>query len=258
MGVSRMDINRILNFSSMAGKIMLQSGGETYRVEETISRICQSFDIDNVDVFSTPTAVMVSIIYEGKIYSIVKRVKKRGVNLNKVHHINSLSRKIYIEKLSIDECEKELDTICKDDNYSIGKVVLASGVATSSFTLLFGGGINDIVASFFVGIVVKLILINLSKSALNEFFINSICGVVIAIFSVVLLDLNIINEIDKLIAGSIMILVPGLLLTNSIRDIIDGQLISGLTKVSEAFLIGVSIATGTGSIIHLYLTQGRI
>ena len=57
-----MDINRILNFTSNAGKIMLQSGGETYRVEETITRMCQSFDIDNVDAFASPTAVIVSII----------------------------------------------------------------------------------------------------------------------------------------------------------------------------------------------------
>ena len=70
-----MDINRILNFASNAGKIMLQSGGETYRVEETITRICQSFSVDDVDVFASPTAVMVSIIMDGKIYSVVKRIR---------------------------------------------------------------------------------------------------------------------------------------------------------------------------------------
>ena len=83
-----MNIDRILDFSSNAGRLMLQSGGETYRVEETISRICQSFDVDEVEVFATPTAVMVSIFLNGKIYSVVKRINSRGVNLNRVHNIN--------------------------------------------------------------------------------------------------------------------------------------------------------------------------
>ncbi|WP_270939953.1 threonine/serine ThrE exporter family protein [Romboutsia lituseburensis] len=253
-----MDINRVLNFSSNAGRAMLQSGGETYRVEETISRICQAFNVDDVDVFATPTAVMVSVFIEGKIHSIVKRIKSRGVNLNRVHNINSLSRKISMENLSIEECEKELEKICIDDSYDTEKILVASGIASSAFTMLFGGEINAIIVSFLVGIITKLIFTSLSKSSLNEFFINSICGSIIAIFSILLLKIGIIKEIDKLIAGCIMLLVPGLALTNSIRDIIEGQLISGLTKAAEAFLVAVSIAVGTGAVIHLYLTMGGI
>ena len=62
-----MNINKLLKFSSDAGKLMLQSGGETYRVEETVSRICQSFDVDEVEVFASPTAVMISISFNGEI-----------------------------------------------------------------------------------------------------------------------------------------------------------------------------------------------
>lgn len=253
-----MDINRVLNFSSNAGKLMLQSGGETYRVEETISRICQSFDVDEVDVFASPTAVIVSVSVDGKIHSIVKRIKSRGTDLNRVHNINSLSRKIYNEHLSIYECEKELEKLSKEDSYNVKTQLIVSGIATSSFTLLFGGSINDIIASFIVGIILKLSLVCLGKSSLNEFFINSIGGSLIAIYSVILLDFGIINEIDKLIAGGIMLLVPGLSLTNSIRDIIDGELVSGLTKAVEALLVGISIAIGTGMIIHLYLKMRGI
>lgn len=253
-----MDINRLLNFSSNAGKIMLQSGGETFRVEETVSRICKSFEVDEVDAFATPTAVMISIIVDGKIHSVVKRINSRGVDLNKVHNVNSLSRKIYLEKLSLDECEKELEKLCTDNYYPDKTILLMSGVATATFTILFGGDFNSFLAAFFIGIITKLISMSLSKSSLNEFFVNSICGAVIAICSVVLMRVGIIKEIDKLIAGSIMLLVPGLALTNSIRDIMEGQLISGLTKVAEAFLIGVSIAVGTGSILHLYLKSGGI
>ncbi|RDY26465.1 threonine/serine exporter [Romboutsia weinsteinii] len=253
-----MNINRLLNFSSNAGKIMLQSGGETYRVEETITRICQSFEVDEVDVFASPTAVMVSIFMDGEIYSVVKRINSRGVDLNKVHNINSLSRKIYKERPSIDICESELDELCKDNTYSTKTTLLFAGLATSTFTILFGGGFNEFVCAFVIGILTKLISIKLSQSSLNEFFINSICGATIAIFSVIFLNFEIITQLDKLIAGSIMLLVPGLSLTNSIRDILEGQLLSGLAKIAEALFIGVSTAVGTGSILHFYLKLGGI
>lgn len=253
-----MDINRILNFASTAGKIMLQSGGETYRVEETITRMCQSFDVDDIDVFASPTAVMVSIIVNGKIHSVVKRISSRSIDLNMVHNINSLSRTIYKKRPSIEFCEKELERLCTDDFYSTKTKLLAAGVATSTFAILFGGGIKDFICAFIIGILTKALSIFLNKSSLNEFFINSICGALISIYSIVLLDFGIIDELDKLVAGSIMLLVPGLALTNSIRDILEGQLVSGLAKAAEALFIGISTAVGTGTILHLYLKLGGI
>ena len=114
----------------------------------------------------------------------------------------------------------------------------------------------NFLCAFFIGILTKLVSINLEKLNLNDFFINIICGGLIAICSIVCLHFGIIKGLNKLIAGSIMLLVPGLALTNSIRDILEGQLVSGLTKSAEAFFIGLSSAIGTGSILHIYFKLG--
>ena len=245
-----MNINKLLKFSSDAGKLMLQSGGETYRVEETVSRICQSFDVDEVEVFASPTAVMISISFNGEIHSIVKRINSRGIDLNMVHNINSLSREIYQHRPSIDVCEEKLKDICRSNSYSLIKNLFFAGVSTSTFTILFNGGIREFLCAFFI------VSTNLEKSNLNNFFINIICGGLVAISSIVCLHFGIIKDLDKLIAGSIMLLVPGLALTNSIRDLLEGQLVSGLTRAAEAFFVGLSAAIGTGSILHIYLRLG--
>ena len=160
---------------------------------------------------------MVSIIMDGKIYSVVKRISSRGIDLNKVHNINSLSRTIYKKRPSIEFCEKELEILCKDESYSVKTTLLYSGVATSTFTILFGGGIIDFIGAFIIGILTKSLSLFLNKSSLNEFFINSICGALISIYSILLLNLGIIADLNKVVAGSIMLLVPGLSLTNSIK-----------------------------------------
>lgn len=253
-----MNIDRLLNFASTSGKIMLENGAEIYRVEETICIICNSFSIYNVEAFASTTAVIVSIIDNGKIHTIVKRISKRGVNLNKIHKINALSRKISLERPSLDYCENALEEINKDDSYSFIKTLFFAGIATSTFTVLFGSNINEFLCTFFIGIIIKFMEVTLSKTGLNNFFINGICGSTITLFSIIFLNLGFISGIDKLIAGSIMLLVPGLLLTNSIRDILEGQLVSGLTKAAEALFIGVSTAVGAYSILHLFIGLGGI
>ena len=145
-----MNINKLLKFSSDAGKLMLQSGGETYRVEETVSRICQSFDVDEVEVFASPTAVMISISFNGEIHSIVKRINSRGIDLNMVHNINSLSREIYQHRPSIDVCEEKLKDICRSNSYSLSKTLFFAGVSTSTFTILFNGGIREFLCAIHV------------------------------------------------------------------------------------------------------------
>ena len=140
-----MNINKLLKFSSDAGKLMLQSGGETYRVEETVSRICQSFDVDEVEVFASPTAVMISISFNGEIHSIVKRINSRGIDLNMVHNINSLSRKtftLFSLSFKIPNGDTDPGKICiiSFNSFSDAKLnglVLFSFLNSFRFTLLF-------------------------------------------------------------------------------------------------------------------------
>ena len=171
-------------------------------------------------------------------------------------YINSLSREIYQHRPSIDVCEEKLKDICRSNSYSLIKNLFFAGVSTSTFTILFNGGIREFLCAFFIGVFTKLVSTNLEKSNLNDFFINIICGGLVAISSIVCLHFGIIKDLDKLIAGSIMLLVPGLALTNSIRDLLEGQLVSGLTRAAEAFFVGLSAAIGTGSILHIYLRLG--
>ena len=98
-----MDVNKLLQVSAFAGQILLESGAETYRVEETIDKICLAFGVKQTDSFATPTGIFVSITYKEQIYSTVKRITNRGVDLNKVDKINDLSRKLQKKPMYLDE-----------------------------------------------------------------------------------------------------------------------------------------------------------
>ncbi|WP_252224198.1 MULTISPECIES: threonine/serine exporter family protein [unclassified Clostridium] len=248
-----MDLNKLLKVSTFAGKIMLESGAETYRVEETICRICTSFGVDQADSFVIPTGIMVSISHDDEVVSLVKRVTSRGVDLNKIDKINDLARKTQIELLSIDEFNKELIEISKGDRYSNSYTFFWSAISAGSFAMLFGGNVKDFIVATIIGLIIKIVITICQRLSINEFFVNSLCGAICAFLALTFIKLNIGSNLDKIIIGAIMLLVPGLTITNAIRDTIAGDLLSGMTKALEAFLVAVSIAVGTGGILSIFI-----
>lgn len=248
-----MDLNKLLNISTLAGKIMLESGAETYRVEETIVRIGLSFGVDDAESFVTPTGIITSLTKDSKTVTLVRRITSRGVDLNKIDLINNLSRQVQAQSMTVDELNTELINISQSDRYSAALTLFSSCAAAGCFALMFGGNIKDFFAAFIIGACIKIVSTVCQKLDINSFFINSLGGGLCAILAIILMKLNICANLDKTIIGSIMLLVPGLTITNAIRDTIAGDLLSGITKAAEAFLVAISIAVGTGAILSLFL-----
>lgn len=242
-----MDVNSVLHVATYAGSLMLQSGGETYRVEDIIKRICMLYGASEADSFVTPTGVMASLTYENQTYSLIKRITTRTVNLDKIDKINDLSRKITTNRPSISELKKELTAIENGERYSPAVTLIFSALGAGCFSVLFGGNLQDVFSAFLIGIVINLLTTMFNKLEVNPFFVNSIGGGVATLLAYILYQLGIANNIDYTTIGAIMLLVPGLSITNAIRDTLAGDLLAGLTRGAEAFLIAISIAVGSGA-----------
>ena len=248
-----MDLDKLLKVSTLAGKVMLESGAETYRVEETISRICLAFGAHTVDSFVIPTGIIVTVTYYDEVSTLVQRITARGVDLHKVDLINNLSRKIQTEAMDMSDFNNELLSISKEIRYSRLVTLLWSSIAAGCFTIMFGGNLKDFFSACLIGLAIKIVVIICEKLNINQFFINSLSGGLCALLAIIFVKLNLANNLDKTIIGSIMLLVPGLTITNAIRDTIAGDFLSGITKASEAFLVAVSIAVGTGAILSAFI-----
>lgn len=249
-----MDINTIAYIAVEAGRIILENGGETYRVEDTIIRICTVLGVKHADSFVTPTGIMMSVIdKDGRTTSIVRRIRTRTVDLEKVCRVNEFSRNI----CKYSNSEKELIQLLKEidatERYSLSSTLFFSSLAAGFFTLLFGGGVTDFFPAFFAGLLIKFISIKFSNAGINDFFINIVGGAAASIAALLLSRLGLVDSVDKVIIGSIMLLVPGLAITNAIRDTIAGDLVAGLTRATEAFLVAVGIAVGSGIILKVWI-----
>ncbi|MDD7466535.1 MAG: threonine/serine exporter family protein [Floccifex porci] len=240
-----MEIEKLLDVGIRAGRMLLESGAEVYRVEETMIRICTGLACtDEVDSYVTSTGIMLSIGYNGQVFSKISRIKNRNVNLHCVARINALSRNIQIQDYSLEEVEQQLNKIEKEPKYSVWMTTLFGGIGAAGFALFFDGGMLEIVISFAIGILIRLLVSLLSMMKMNDFINNVIASMLLAILSIFFKKVFLVIDVNVVVISGIMLLIPGLAFTNAIRDTIAGDYLSGVSRVMETLVCACAIALG--------------
>lgn len=240
-----MEIERLLDVGIRAGRMLLESGAEVYRVEETMIRICTGLACtDEVDSYVTSTGIMLSIGYNGQVFSKISRIKNRNVNLHCVARINALSRNIQIQDYSLEEVEQQLNKIEKEPKYSVWMTTLFGGIGAAGFALFFDGGMLEIVISFAIGILIRLLVSLLSMMKMNDFINNVLASMLLAILSIFFKKVFLVIDVNVVVISGIMLLIPGLAFTNAIRDTIAGDYLSGVSRVMETLVCACAIALG--------------
>ena len=170
-----MDTNRLLNTVGFAGKLLIQSGAEIYRVEETMVRLCKSFvEVQDADSFVTPTGIMFSITVNDQTFTKIMRVHSRSVDLNCIDKINALSRKASVTPYTLEELETELDEIRKQTRYSFLVTMLFGAIGAAGFAIFFDGTWKEAICAFIIGIFIKCCLL-VPRENTTEFFFCECC-----------------------------------------------------------------------------------
>ncbi|QNO15580.1 threonine/serine exporter family protein [Alkalicella caledoniensis] len=238
-----------------AGEIMLKNGAETYRVEETMCYILNSLGVSHADSFVIPTGIVLSCdsLEDNNPYSVVKRVRNRGLNLQKISDVNNFSRKMVAGEIPFDHAMETLRKIDKKQDYNKILKGLSASLLAASFSMLLGGTIRDFIPAFVTSLFVQITVLNLHKKSFS-FFLNNIAGgFVAAVAAMLFYETGWGNSVDKTIIGSIMTLVPGVAITNAIRDSISGDLVSGTARAAEAMLVAIAIAAGVGIALKFWI-----
>ena len=240
-----MDQQQILSCTLDIGEQMLICGAEVSRVELAISMICKAYGCRRADVFIITSSMILTIEdNQGNHATQTRRLTGTATDLNKLHKLNALSRQICADTPSYEEIRQQLASICENKPYPLWLQVLASGLIAFSFTVFFGGIWTDGIVAFFLGLGLRLLTAVLQKVAANQIIVNVIASFVLSISTIALVRCGLGRDIDKILIGNIMLLIPGIALTNSLRDLISGDMITGLLRFLDAVLVAAAIAAG--------------
>lgn len=237
----------------LCARIILENGGETYRAEETVNRICQAYGYDESDVFATPTGVFISVSRaDGESETCIVRIRKRGVDLEAIDCVNTVSRRLTSGQMELCNAIEVLQSLNGKKPEKVWLSALAAGLSSGFFALLFRGSAFDFFAAMFCGVIVRLISSLIKTADMFNFTSSLLGGFLIGVGSVLCVQISGMGNLDKIISGAMMPLLPGVSMTNAIRDTMRGDLVSGVSRAAEALLIAVSLAFGAGVVMKIY------
>ena len=243
-----MDYNTLLDLATDLGYELAMSGAETFRIEESITRVLSSYGVQ-AEAFAIPNYLVVSIITDsGKPITRMRRIGQHGNDLDSVEKFNGLSRalcnrkpepKIGLEWLKMVKSQKIF--------YSRPAIYLGNFLGALGFALFFGGNWTDGICAGICGLLVGFITQFLEDMKANHFFRTIAAAFAMSLLAYIMSVIGIAPNVDAVIIGTLMLLVPGLLFTNAMRDIIYGDTNSGVNRIVQVLLIAVALALGTGA-----------
>ena len=248
----RRHFDRVLALALGIGAGLLSCGASVSRVEMAVKLICLSCGAKEVNVMSLPSVINCSVkIADGSEVSQLKRCYEVSNNFGKMEQYNQLSRDICSKKLMVEEAEEKLDEVNNYRGYNLPVTVLSGGLVAGIFTIYFGGSLIDGIPAFIVGCLMMYVNILLSRRDFNSYartFVLSIMGGVLSILLCRLfIECGAQCSVSMVSIGTIMVVVPGLLICNAVRDMFLGDIYSGTFELLNGLLTILAIAAGYSS-----------
>lgn len=241
-----MEYKQIMNLAILAGEIMLCSGAETYRAEGTMNYILRTAGTETVEASVTMTGIVATIDNPDMVpLTVIKRVQERGTNLNHIMQVNEISRKYCGGEISVDEAYGEMKHVV-GKQYRTWVYNVAIVLASAGFAPLFGGGAQEILGAGFVGVILSLLVMMGERLQIQGFILDILSSMGVAVSAMWLRQLIPGLDMDIVIISAIMPMVPGVAITNAVRDTLQGDYVSGAARILEAFLKAAAIAIGVG------------
>ena len=238
------DQSCVMEALRLAGSIILENGGETYRVEDTVDRLGRALGAVDVQSFSVPSGMFITVSFpDGTSQTKIYRAHGRGTHLKKVDDVNRISRLAAAGSVSPEQALDALRKIQADGPaFHPAWRLFANAASSAGFAAMFGGSWLDLLFAFLSGIFIQLLLDAIDRcGAIQSAAGGALCTLLPLLFN----HFTGFGLVDAITGGLLMPLVPGLAMTNAVQDAMRGDVLSGVGHGMQAVLTAVLVAGGS-------------
>lgn len=237
---------KILKLTVLLGASLMKNGAEVYRVEEAIKRVLFSYGIKDPEVFAIPNMLIVTIETENEeALTRTYRIYNHSTNFEKINQLNELSRKLAREAIPLDEAYSLLDEINNTRGYSQSVHFISYGLIAFSFTLMFQGTVFDAIIAAIAVYIGRVVCNQMEKFSTNNFFVTLTASFIHSFVAILSLQFFPDINLDEIIIGTLMVLVPGVAFMTAVRDVIARDFIAGMIEGLEVVVVACAIAIGS-------------
>ncbi len=246
--------NDVFDLMMLAGKILLENGAEIFRVEETMKIIAGYYHVNGLDTFVLANGIITTMKMEGKESRTgqVMHIPLSPVHLGRVTEVNRVSREIVSGRYTIEEAMEELNRIEALPFETKKLRILFAGIGSASFCYLLGGSLLDSLVAFIAGFVLYIVMIIMQKAKTPEMLSIVFGSALVTVVSILLYTAGIGDNINNIMIGSIICLVPGVSFTTAVRNFFNSDYLSGTVRLVNALLVSISIAVGVGMVMLIW------
>lgn len=256
-GRTHSDYSKILQGILDIAEEMLVAGAEVSRVEDSVTRMCIAYGCDRVNVFVITSNIQVTLEDpSGEIITQIRRVIRNDTNFDRVDYLNDLSRYVCANKPGVSELREKFDEVMERKQQPFYVGLISGMVIGGSFAVFFGGSFADGIAAGLVGLITVWLNRRIAAFGQNPLAVTFAVSFLAGLLSVLTVYIGLGVHTDKIMIGVIMLLIPGIALTNGVRDMLTGDIATGMLRVANAVLLATAIACGFA--LSLFVTGGGL
>jgi len=235
-----------------AGNLLLSSGAEIYRAEETMHRIADAMHIEDLDAYVTNRGIFASGNVPGKgIESRIMSVPDKELNIDKIEAVNELSREVCSNRMDLLYLKTSLQNIANMGEQNVAEKILSYFLGAGCFSYAIGTSFRDSLCAAIIGSLVGFYMIWSKYRIKSRVLITIIASVLTAVLSHFCVAIGLGSKLSFIIIGAMMDLVPGVAFVNSVREFSQNNFATGQTLLTSALLTCVSMASGVALVEQL-------
>lgn len=227
------------------GMRMLTCGAEISRVEDSIERICTALGAAQTHVFSVTAGIIVTALDgSGRSATQLRRIRTEKFDMTRLEQLNQLSRDLCGGKLAPDAARQRLCAIDGQKIYPLWLLLLAYAGISASLSVFFGANAGDAAAAAVTGALLCLWERLLGRLHLARVFTTFLLSLLAGLCNVLLVRVGLGAHFDAICIGNIMLLIPGIAMTNAVHDMFVGDMISGISRFFQSLVIAFIVTFG--------------
>ena len=242
-----------------AGKILLSSGAEISRTEDTMNYIARAMNFKDLEAYVSNRGIFATAKkVDGTEITRICNVPEVDINLSKIESVNALSRRITQKNITIEEIESELNQIDTMSDYSFFWRLVAYTLGASGFSYAIGSSITDSIIAGIIGLILGVYMCTIKRILSSDVLITILGSILIALLGNLFIHFELGSNLSVILLGAMIDIVPGVPFVNAIREYSQNNYNTGITLMMGALLTCISMAVGVAVVQSLLFNTQMI
>ncbi|CCG04863.1 threonine/serine ThrE exporter family protein [Blastococcus saxobsidens] len=253
------DAYRALELALRAGELLLSAGASAAEVTATCSAVARAGGLRRVESDITFTSITVSGQPSDDTAPIsgLRLVQLRELDYSRATAVHDVVTELTEDRITPREAERRLLMVAAARHpYRRPVVTAARALLATAVALLLGAGAVVTAAAFGATVLVGLAIDALGRRGIPTFFQNAAGGLIATSVALVLVAADLGVRPSLVVAGGIVLLLPGVTLVGAVHDAITGFYVTASARAFETFLLTAGIISGVAIALSIGVRLG--